>query len=163
MGHFAYTTYDVDATEVYVLFGQMKVRMSNFSVLFMKARFELATAFALNANSGGSLVGGWPPEKPGTWSSATGMPAILHRTGALEASLASLQGAPNQVLTHRATFGTNVRYAKFHQHGTSEMPARKIVFEPPGFTKKFAADVADYVVNDSFEIPTGAMFRSMLP
>jgi phage gpG-like protein len=37
------------------------------------------------------------------------------------------------VRKNEAVIGTNLRYAKFHQYGTTKMPKRQIVFEPKGF------------------------------
>jgi phage gpG-like protein len=43
--------------------------------------------------------------------------------------------------------GTSVEYAKFHQYGTTKMPKRKIVFEPPLFAKKLGGDTVSYIAN----------------
>lgn len=142
----------MDADEAIELFQDMRLRMEGFQLVFEKARLELAAAFSANMASSGSLVGGWPPEKPGLWSAAQGLPAVLQRTGALEASLATLHGQPNDVGATRAVFGTDLPYAKFHQWGTEEMPSRRIVFEPPGFARKFAADVADHIMPMTAEL-----------
>ena len=136
----------VDADEAKELLANMRLRLEGFQLVFEKARVELAAAFATNMASSGSLAGGWPPEKPGLWSAAQGLPAVLHRTGALEASLSTLHGQPNDVGATRAVFGTDLPYAKFHQWGTEDMPTRRLVFEPPGFARKFAEDVADHVL-----------------
>lgn len=135
------------------------LRSLTFEKPFIQARERLAAAWSSNATSGGSLVGGWRNEKPGPWSADGGLPR-LRRTGALEESLANLRGKPNNIGTHRATFGTNVRHAKFHQYGTENMPSREIVFQPPYFAKALAGDVADYLVNENWG---PSMARRMLP
>jgi phage gpG-like protein len=53
----------------------------------------------------------------------------------------------NKIEKLSATFGTDVEYAKFHQYGTTKMPARKIVFEPAGFKRELNEKMVDYVVN----------------
>jgi phage gpG-like protein len=136
----------IDADEAKQLLASMRLRLEGFQPVFEKARVELAAAFSANMMSSGSLTGGWPPEKPGLWSAAQGMPAVLHRTGALEASLSTLHGQPNDVGATRAVFGTSLPYAKFHQWGTEDMPSRRLVFEPPGFARKLASDVADHIL-----------------
>jgi phage gpG-like protein len=45
----------------------------------------------------------------------------------------------------KATFGTDVEYAKFHQYGTTNMAKRQIIFEPTGFGERLAIIAADYV------------------
>ncbi len=65
-------------------------------------------------------------------------------------SLTALFGPPNNVSGTEATFGTKVEYAKFHQYGTSKMPARKIVFEPVGFANDLAQKAARYVARGTF-------------
>jgi phage gpG-like protein len=59
--------------------------------------------------------------------------------------LGNLRGAPNEINRTQANFGTNVKYAKFHQYGTTKMPKREIVFVPDIMRKKFADYARDYV------------------
>jgi len=136
----------IDTDEAKKLFANIRLRLEGFQLVFEKARLELAAAFSTNMMSSGSLVGGWASEKPGLWSAGQGLPAVLFQTGALEASLSTLHGQPNDVGATRAVFGTNLSYAKFHQWGTEDMKSRKIVFEPPGFARKFANDVAEHIL-----------------
>lgn len=137
---------DVDTKELNLLFGLIKMRMDSFYPVFLKERVYLATAFSKNAQFGGAPSGGWRPEKPGPWSAAQGLPAYLYRTGRLMESLASLRGQNSDIGRHEATFGTDVPYAKFHQYGTEDMPSRKLIFEPAGFSRKFAKDVKEHSV-----------------
>lgn len=139
-----------------VMLKQISFRTTTFEMPFMKARQDLSAAWTANALSGGSLSGGWPPEKPGTWSADSALPRLRH-TGTLEESLFNLRGAPNTIRPHSARFGTRVKYAKFHQYGTENMPKREIVFNPPFFAMKFSRDVADYLLDDNFEIPSSAI------
>jgi phage gpG-like protein len=52
---------------------------------------------------------------------------------------------PNDIKAKQATFGTNIKYAKFHQHGTSEMPSRPVVFIPDGSSLFFAERIAQHL------------------
>jgi phage gpG-like protein len=58
--------------------------------------------------------------------------------------LTSLKGPANTIGGNEAEFGTNIKYAKFHQYGTTNMAARKLVFEPPMFAKRLARIAANY-------------------
>lgn len=73
--------------------------------------------------------GGWEALAPSTLASkaAKGLsPAILQATGALLASLTSSGGGNFEEITDSSlTFGSSIPYGKFHQSGTSKMPARK--------------------------------------
>lgn len=137
---------DVDTKELNVLFSLIKIRLSTFYPVFIKQRTYLGTAFFKNAQFGGAPSGGWRPEKPGPWSAAQGLPAYLYRTGRLMESLAALRGQNSDIGTHEATLGTDVPYAKFHQYGTENMPARTLIFEPAGYSIKFAKDVKEHAV-----------------
>jgi len=57
-------------------------------------------------------------------------PQLLVATGALRASLTN-EGAGELAGELELRFGTDVPYARFHQHGTSRMPARPIMGMPP--------------------------------
>lgn len=156
-----------ETEEAVILLKQISTRTLSFRPPFIKAREVLNAAWAVNAASGGLPSGGWKPEKPGTWS-ADGALARLHHTGALEAALAGINGSgrADDIGSHRAVFGidgTVIPYAKFHQYGTEHMPSRKIIFQPPFFAYGLARDVADYLVDNTWEVPGTAMFRSLLP
>jgi phage gpG-like protein len=53
--------------------------------------------------------------------------------------------AVNVISKDTATFGTNVEYAKFHQYGTTKMPARKIVFTPREFPRELGINMVKYI------------------
>lgn len=126
----------VDTREARVLFRKIERRMLNYRRVFAFGRATLEAANEANFMLGGLPSGGWAPLSPVTsaWKAEHGFPPNpLIRTGRLMDSLATLRGSPNEINTHDATFGTNVKYAHFHQTGTSRMPARPVVFEPAGF------------------------------
>lgn len=125
----------------------MALRAKNFTPLFMYAKQQLRLANLANFSTGGLPTGGWKPrdaEEDYRWP-------ILDRTGhargggKLKRSLTSLTGAPNVITPSWAEFGTDVEYAKYHQYGTRFMPARKVVFDPRGFSQDLAEKAASYV------------------
>ena len=59
----------------------------------------------------------------------------------------NLNGPANSIRLMKATFGTDVEYAKFHQYGTSKMPKRQLVYEPKGFASRVALLSARHVVD----------------
>ena len=135
--------YKMETKQAQKLFERMWRRTDSYAPAFRSAREYLGAQYAYNFATGGSLVGGWAPEKPGgTWSSLTGFPAFLYETGSLQDSLINLRGKPNDIRKREATFGTNKPYAKFHQYGTETMPARKIVFVPWRFAELMAKRIA---------------------
>jgi phage gpG-like protein len=118
----------------------MMENASNFYSTFEYARHLLSLANAANFSSGGMLVGGWKPrEEAAEWP-------IMRESNRLMGSLVSLTGPPNQIGATSATFGTAVEYAGYHQHGTSHMPSRKIVFEPRGFAEQVAQAAAEHII-----------------
>lgn len=133
---------ECDAEKAIFRLEKMALRSRQFRPLFWYARTELARANAANFGTGGLPTGNkWEPRsKPYPWP-------LMRRTGTLMGSLTSLFGPPNNIEDMSAEFGTEVEYAKFHQYGTSKMPARKIVFEPRGFASDLASKAAAYVAN----------------
>lgn len=127
----------------------MAARSRDFSSVFRWAREELKKANAANFAANGLPVGGWSPLKPryAAWKARNfpGAPMMV-QNGKLRRSLTDLRGNPNRIDKMEAEFGTSVEYAKFHQYGTSRMPKRQIVFEPPMFAKKLAEKAADHVI-----------------
>ena len=133
---------ECDAEDAIFRLEKMALRSKQFRPIFWYARERLALANAENFGAGGLPTGRrWEPR-----SRAYPWP-IMRRTGTLMGSLTSLFGPPNEVNDTSAEFGTSVEYAKFHQYGTTKMPARKIVFEPRGFANDLASKAAAYVAN----------------
>ena len=130
-----------DAAAQRMLTGMIR-RSQSFIRVFDFARELLEDANAMNFSTGGLPVGGWAPrrgEMEYGW-------APLVRTGRLAGSLTNLHGPPNVITPTWAEFGTDVEYAKFHQYGTTRMPARKIVFEPYGFAEEIGEAAASHIV-----------------
>jgi len=129
-------------------FSAMILRGKSFAPVLEWAKADLRKSFATNFASNGLLVGGWAPldAEYAAWKSVRfpGAPTLV-QTGELFRSLSTdnFSGAarPNEIV-----IGTNLRYAKFHQYGTSKMPKREIVFEPKGFARELAKRAAQWVV-----------------
>lgn len=71
------------------------------------------------ASGGASSGGAWAPRKDG------GAGGILIRTGKLMGSLTG--PSIRNISARRMELGTAVPYAKYHQSGTSRMPARPVI------------------------------------
>lgn len=84
-------------------------------------------------DSSGATYGGWAPLSPAyaAWKDAhyPGQP-ILTLTGELRASLAERPLGVEHIDNQRMVLGTAIEYARYHQDGTSTMPARPIINEP---------------------------------
>lgn len=128
-----------DAKKTMARLSAMSKRSKNFTPVFNEARGMLEKANVENFTANGLPSGGWDPRKRDyAW-------AIMRRTGRLFSSLANLAGPPNTINPMSAEFGTEVEYAKFHQYGTKFMPARRVVYDPPGFSRDLASMAARYV------------------
>lgn len=97
--------------------------------------------FATNGAYNGSP---WKPLSPDyhQWKIRTGKsPNTLVRTGKLRASYVSRPMGIEVYGKMRARYGSNVRYAHFHQSGTRHMPARRVMV----VNKKVRMDVKQIV------------------
>jgi len=132
---------------VYRLMNQMALR-ANSAVppLWPVWKEYVATMNAANFSSSGLPVGGWSPYDA-EYAAIAGPKPDLVRTGVLSFSLTSGLLVDN-VDNDSVEFGTRVEYAKFHQYGTTKMPARKIVFEPQGAAKFFGGLVGRWVARE---------------
>lgn len=126
----------------------VELRSKNLAPIFLYAQQRLRVANAENFAVGGlpDAGGPWKPRKDG----GSYTHPLMIRSGTLMNSLTSLFGPPNIIMPTYAEFGTNVEYAKFHQYGTTKMPARKVVFEPRGFGRDLAERTASYIANGIF-------------
>jgi phage gpG-like protein len=139
--------YSVDASEAIALVDEIKTAMKSYVGPLTEAGEFLEAEFAVNFASDGSQVGGWAPLSPYTtnWRVKHGYgPApTLVNDGDLAAAVFSLK---HRVGNKGASFAVDNEVAGFHQFGTRHMPARRIVFEPPGFAELMARRVAGHIV-----------------
>lgn len=140
---------NVDQAAVQANLGRMSARARNFMSVFRWARDELRKANAANFASNGLPAGGWAPldAEYAAWKAVNfpGAPP-MQRGGRLLRDLTTLSGSGNRIGLTSAEFGTTVEYAKFHQYGTTKMPARKVVFSPPGFAAELGQHAASHIV-----------------
>lgn len=93
--------------------------------------------------------GQWKPLKPETIK-RKGSNRILHRTGALEASLTE-PGATNQILKfgpRSVEFGTSDPIAVYHDQGAyaAGVPRRPLIKLVPGDVKRWNKMISDYLI-----------------
>lgn len=135
--------------ETIIRLNGMAARMNNVAPVLEWAKKSLTATFRSNFASNGLLVGGWSPLEPEyfAWKAVRfpGAPTLV-RTGQLFRSIGA-QNASSSASKDEVVVGTNLKYAKFHQYGTSKMPKRQIIFEPRGFTNQFARIVSNWVAN----------------
>lgn len=125
--------FTVDDDELSLKFGRFANRLSDFRrfwyTVFAPQFFEDVQR---NFQTEGRSVGRWRALSPryAAWKLRTyGRLPILQRTGRLIESW-RIGGRGNYLRAWRksAEFGSTVRYSRFHQHGTSRMPARPIAW-----------------------------------
>jgi len=138
----------VDAKRAIQRMHDMKRRGRDFVPLFEEARIAMEAWNSANFTQGGLPSGKrWNALSAdySSWKRLTrpGAPLMV-RSGRLFRSLVSLRGNPNVITPLYAEFGTDLEYAKFHQYGTTRMPKRKIVFEPPMFARRMGKAAARY-------------------
>lgn len=141
---------EVKADDTLDLLNKIEDRSENMRPVFRWAKSELEKANARNFAENGLPVGGWKPldSKYGAWKSAN-FPGRgpLVRSGNLFRSLINMNDSAANVITDTsATFGTSVKYAKFHQYGTTKMPKRQIVFTPREFPRDLGKVIGNYIV-----------------
>lgn len=133
--------------ELIAKYDAMARRNEAFQPVLTWARNELVKSFAENFSSNGLLVGGWAPLDPtyAAWKAVRfpGRPTLVQNGRLFKSLVADNAGAsigPNEFVV-----GTNLRYAKFHQYGTTKMPKREILFEPRGFHKELKEKVSNWI------------------
>lgn len=145
----------VDTAAVVRRIRAMRRRSKDFRNVFRWALLELEKAHNKNFSARGTMAGpAWKPldTEYASWKLANyGAKGILVREGDLRSSLTDFnsRGAVRDVGRHKATFGTSIGYAGFHQAGTSNMARRKVVFVPRRFAHGVAEAVAERVVYGS--------------
>lgn len=127
----------------------MQRRARDFRPVFRKIREELRTAWTKNYMSNGLEVGGWAPldAEYASWK-ATRFPGAppLVQTGKLFHSIASVNSTNVEMDRKSVRFSLpDIRYAKFHEYGTTKMPKREMIFEPVGAAKHWVELMAEHV------------------
>ena len=137
----------------------MEDRASDFGPVLKWGVNKLERAYSTNFTTMGlmsaraMLGGAWPPldTEYASWK-ATKFPGapMMVQTGELFRSVSNLSSSTkNEMTDMSATLVVDSPIAKFHQYGTRDMPARKIVFVPRDFDKEIGEKAAKYVVDGS--------------
>lgn len=145
-----YIDVDWDPSEMRDQVTDMDDRSDEFKPIFRRMREYFENRWSGNILANGLDAGGWKPldAEYAAWKSVhfPGTPPMI-QTGELFRSLKQLRGKPNEIDKRRAEFGTNIKYAKFHQYGTSKMPKREIIYEPVEFRRDWGDKIAKYIVD----------------
>lgn len=91
------------------------------------------------ATEGGAIGEHWPAAADPA-SKINSM--LLVASGALRNSLT---GASGEVTETALVFGTSIPYARFHQYGTSKMPARRFLGVPPNQARRISDRLAQII------------------
>lgn len=137
----------------------MKDRAKKMSPVLHWAKNYLERAYSKNFTTMGSLSakamlkGAWPPldEEYASWKfeRVPGAPPLV-LTGKLFRSVANMASSPKNVISDmEGTFVIDSPIAKFHQYGTQDMPARKILFVPRDFDRDINKKATKYIVEGS--------------
>lgn len=126
--------------------GRVKHDVVDWEEAWPEVAQHLARGAKRQFDSGGAYgSGGWTALAPSTLSAKRrrGQPDdILRATGELEDSL-TVEDHPAhlQILSPDSLWwGTLVPHAKYHQHGTANMPMRKVI-EPPEGSRRYLVRV----------------------
>jgi phage gpG-like protein len=149
----------IDIDEAKDRLDNMLDRMNDFSPILRHAGEKLERVYSENFTTMGAmsakamLRGAWPPLDPqyAAWKAMRypGAPPLV-QTGELFRSVSNLTKGPvNSISDHEAVFGVVGKIPKFHQYGTENMPARKIIFVPKDFDRDMGKAVARYVTEGS--------------
>lgn len=130
-------------------FKDMRDRSKDFRAVMRWAKRHLERMNRLNFTANGLPSGGWDPLDPeySMWKKTQypGAPKMI-ATGKLFRSLTNFGGPASRIYMTKATFGTTVEYAKFHQYGTTKMPKRRIIYEPRQFAQELAEQTGEHIV-----------------
>lgn len=122
-------------------------RMKDLRPVWPKANNSLKGYLVANFTAQGLPSGGWAPldAEYGSWKirNFPGMPMLV-KEGGLFSRIA--QGPDLDGNKRNATFSFGGQIAKFHQYGTTHMPARQIIFTPERWVKDVAEMITEYIV-----------------
>jgi phage gpG-like protein len=126
----------------------IKRRMKDLRPVWPKANASLKAYMIANFTSQGLPSGGWAPldAEYGSWKirNYPGSPMLV-KEGGLFSKIA--QGPDVDGNLRSATFSFAGEIPKFHQYGTTKMPARPIIFASEEWTEDVAQMIADYIVD----------------
>lgn len=155
-GHYITIHTKIDAEDAIERLQDMKDRMKDYGPVFKWAKQRLERAYSLNFTTLGAesaramLKGAWPPldNQYASWKAANqpGLPMMIGPSGKLFRSVSDLaESTVNKESDTEASFFVDNPIAKFHQYGTENMPARKVLFVPRDFDNELGKKAAKYV------------------
>jgi|SRR5215831_3577451 len=134
-------TFTSNAAQLAHRLSALASRIGNPQPALERMRLTLAHGESEVWSSQGAAIGQhWPPPADPARKIDS---RLLVATGALRDSLTS--PASGQVGEMSLSFGTDVPYARFHQHGTSRMPARPFLGMPPDAQRQLSNRLAQLV------------------
>jgi phage gpG-like protein len=125
----------------------VRKRMRDLRPIWPGLQQSLKRYSIANFTAQGLPSGGWRPldAEYASWKSGRfpGAP-ILVQTGKLFRQV--LEGPKLDGARDNASFSFEGRIAKFHQYGTTKMPARPVLFAPEVWVDEAVDTMADYIV-----------------
>jgi len=148
-------TVDVDNDEAQDRLQAMRKRSHNLKPVLKWAGEKLERAYSGNFSTMGSfsaramLRGAWPPLDPAyaKWKATRfpGAPTLV-RTGGLMREVTNITSNPaSNIDDMHAEFAVVGKIPKFHQYGTENMPARKIIFVPRDFDRELGEATGKFI------------------
>lgn len=148
-------TVDVDNDEAQDRLKAMRDRAKNLKPVLKWAGEKLERAYSSNFSTMGSfsaramLRGAWPPLDPvyAAWKATRfpGAPTLV-RTGNLLKEVSNISSNPaSSIDDMEAEFAVIGKIPKFHQYGTENMPARKIIFIPRNLEQEIADKTGHFI------------------
>lgn len=136
---------NADDTKEYL--EDVRRRMRDLRPVWPQLQDSLKKYNIANFTAQGLPSGGWKPldAEYASWKAARfpGAPMMV-QTGQLFRKVSD--GPKLDGGARSATFSINGRIAKFHQYGTTKMPARTIFFAPDVWVDEARDKIADYII-----------------
>lgn len=125
----------------------VRSRMRDFRPVWPKLQASLKSYIVGNFTAQGLPSGGWKPldAEYASWK-ATRFPGapMLVQTGSLFKKVS--EGPKLDGGARTAHFSFTGKIAKFHQYGTTKMPARPILFAPEVWVNEVQEEIGDYII-----------------
>jgi len=130
----------------------VRKRMRDYRSVWPKLQQSLKAYMIDNFTAQGLPSGGWKPldTEYGAWKASRfpGAPMLV-QDGSLFKKIA--EGPKLDGGQRVAHFRFTGKIARFHQYGTTKMPARTILFAPEVWVNEVADSIADWVVEGGIE------------
>lgn len=135
----------LDQTSEYL--NDVKSRMKDLRPVWPKLHESLKSYMIGNFTAQGLPSGGWKPldAEYASWKAKNfpGAPMLVQSGGLFRQVM---KGPKLEGMMRGARFQFTGKVARFHQYGTTEMPARPILFAPEKWVDEAAEEVGNYIV-----------------